>query len=589
MFWSELKHATTEALNHSIRTIVKDDDVPVYFLRATLLIFSLSSLFFFLLPESNHNRYANVYASAAGVVLCIAAAHRAWYIPILHLTGLLIVSLTVFAAANAGGINAIVLIWLTILPLMALIVGGLQAGVAWSVVVQIVLLGVLLSTSSGLLSPDVPMSTGLLISALFNWLLCLISPFLVVLLYAHLHTQRAALLHQENNALVAAQQALTQAQAHKDEFIAAIGHELRTPMSAILGLNSMLSDKLTHNPEAFEAAAHIRTSTKQLLSLINNILDFSQLQAGEMQLRPSWMHPAQSLHTVIEQLQDAARQKNIQVTVEQHHIGPKPIWLDAIRFEQVATNLVKNAIQHASTGVLVRLTQQHSPHSLRLEVCDDGKGPAHPHPDQLFNHFMLNTADTTSCEQGAGLGLTICKLLLDLHQGRIGTQPYLDRYTCFWAEWPTPTHDAPQADEQPLPQLASQPLCIAIVDDYPINLMINKLQVSKAFAHATVHCLNSAYEAQAFLSNNPCDILFVDFLMPGLNGFELAQWVRSQPEPIRSVALIGLTASSLQQDWDNGIRAGMSAILTKPVEHNQLLKAVNQALAQQARSRPSKP
>jgi len=294
------------------------------------------------------------------------------------------------------------------LPFMALILGGLKAGVVWAVVVQIVLLGVLLNTHTGLLVPDVPIGTGFLISALFNWLLCLLLPFMVVMFNVHLQKQHVALLQQENNALMTAQQALTQARAHKDAFICAIGYDLRTPMSAIMDLNTTLIDKLTDNSEALEAAAHIRSSTKHLLSLINNLFDFSQLQAGAIQLRPSWMYPAQSLNTVIEQLQDLARQKNIQVKVEHHHIGPEPIWLDAMLFEQAATKLIKNAIRLASTSVLIRLTQQHGPQRLRLEVCED-------------------------CHR--------C----------ISTHPHLDPFTCFWAEWPTRCSDEPLSDAQQPP------------------------------------------------------------------------------------------------------------------------------------------
>jgi signal transduction histidine kinase/CheY-like chemotaxis protein len=564
-------------LGETVKEIVHGKNTPVYLLRASLLIFSLSSLAFFFLPESSHNRYANVMAAIGGLVLSLLASKRSLYLPILHLTGLLIVGLTVFAAFHAGGINSVVLIWLTVLPLMALIVGGLKLGITWTIMVQLFLLSILILTSKEIISSDVPMSDGLTLSALLNWTLCLVSPFAIITMYDYLHKERVKLLDDENKSLIIAQQELEKAQKHKDEFIAAIGHELRTPMSAILGLNTILSEKLAHQPEELEAATHIRTSTNQLLTLINNILDFSQLQAGRMQLRPEWVSPVEILQPVIHQITSRTNEGNVSVHFDFADCEKFEALIDPLRFQQVCANLIKNATQHAKSKIkiVIALTDQNQ---IQLEVCDDGPGPSVEQKSLLFDYFISNKSSFNDCSDGTGLGLTICKLLIDLHHGGIGTKEYPNQLTCFWAKWPVQIRSKNIEEKKDSIHLATdKPLNIAIVDDYPVNLMINKIQIAKAFPKSEIFCLNNAYEAQSFLEKNHCDIMFVDFIMPGLNGFELARWARSQAAPIKNIVLIGLTASSLQKDWDDGIQSGMSAVLTKPVDKAQLVKAVEHA------------
>jgi len=576
MFLITSKKIVSKTLAETVREIVHGENTSVYLLRASLLIFSLSTLAFFFLPESSHNRSANVMAAIGGLVLGILASKRSLYLPILHLTGLLIVGLTVFAAFHAGGINSVVLIWLTVLPLMALIVGGLKLGITWAIMVQLILVSILLLTSKEIISSDVPMSDGLTLSALLNWILCLVSPFAIITMYDYLHKERVKLLDDENKSLIIAQQELEKAQKHKDEFIAAIGHELRTPMSAILGLNTILSEKLANQPEDLEAATHIRTSTNQLLTLINNILDFSQLQAGRMQLRPDWVNLVEILQPVINQITTHTNEKNISVHFDFADCEKFEVLIDPLRFQQVSANLIKNAAQHAKNLIKISITLTDQ-NQIQLEVCDDGPGPSVEQKNYLFNYFISNKSNFNNCSDGTGLGLTICKLLIDLHHGEIGTKEHPNQLTCFWAKWPVQTRSKNIAKKDSINLAVNKPLNIAIVDDYPVNLMINKIQIAKAFPKSEIFCLNNAYEAQSFLEKNHCDIMFIDFIMPGLNGFELARWVRSQAAPIKKIVLIGLTASSLQKDWDDGIQSGMSAVLTKPVDKAQLIKAVEHA------------
>jgi signal transduction histidine kinase len=436
--FTELKRVASALIDEVAHAAIKGNVASVYFLRATLLIFSFSSLLFFITPESSHNRYANVAASLAGLVLCVLAYRRSWYIPILHITGLLILALTLYAAAYAGGINAIVLIWLTTLPLMALIVGGPKIGMFWFLAVQVILFGVWLATHIGIIDSTVPKGNGLIFGIMLNWLLCLISPFMVLWLYDLLQNKRSTLIQIDNQKLDLAQQELRTLQAHKDEFIAAIGHELRTPMGVILGLNNLLQDQLKDKPEELEAAGHIRTSTLQLLDLINNILDFSQLQAGLMKMRPTAVNVVECLQTAFNQHRELAESKQIQINLHTNALEHTHFFIDPHRFEQVAGNLIKNGLQHARTKVWVSAHSStfESKAGFTIQVHDDGPGPDPEDHPYLFNQFMDHQHLDRFCDQGAGLGLAVCKLITDLQHGQIGLRHHHGEPTCFWFTWP---------------------------------------------------------------------------------------------------------------------------------------------------------
>jgi signal transduction histidine kinase len=213
---------------------------------------------------------------------------------------------------------------------------------------------------------------------------------------------------------------LVQAQTHKDEFVAAVGHELRTPMSAILGLNAVLREQLAHQPEQVEAVDHIRRSARQLLSVVNNILDFSQLQAGQLHLRPDWMDVRQVLTEVQDECRNRASFKGLDVRLSSDPSVPELVHLDRQRFKQLVANLLDNALRYSPDGGVIAVTAVCHAQRLRVDVSDTGAGIDPAEQAHIFEVFPSGSERRENAAQGTGLGLSICQQLVALHGGRIG-------------------------------------------------------------------------------------------------------------------------------------------------------------------------
>ena len=548
-------------------------------LRACLLGAGGISLLFYAIGHPGYAHEVNLWACAVYWLLALLVPLRRAYTLLCHLGLLNSLLLMGYIASRTGGINSPALVWMTVLAVPALLMLGRRAAQVWALLSLLVLLGQWLAVRQGWTGGEVLHTPLTLAWAALNLLLLMFGLVLAVQVYERMQQrQREAIAH-SNAALEAAQQALLQTQSHKDEFLASVGHELRTPMNAILGLNGVLQSELAERPEQRALAEHIRASTEQLLGLVNDILDFSQLEAGRLQLlaQPLLLRPW--LQAQLAPWQTRAQAKGVRLHSEVAPDVPQALMADAQRLRQLLLNLVDNALKFTPSGcVAVRLSVHPGPGGLRLEVQDNGPGIAPERLPHIFNRFEHADLQTARRYGGTGLGLAICEQLVKRHRGRIGVRSEPGQGALFWLELPLAAVDAPAPPDLPTPAVARAQRLL-LVDDNPVNLMVARLVLQKNWPDAQVETCNDAEQALALLEREAFDAVFMDMVMPGIDGPQATRRLRQHPRAdLAHLPVIGLTANHNAHDRQLCLQAGMDEVLPKPLDEQAVRETLERLL-----------
>jgi signal transduction histidine kinase/CheY-like chemotaxis protein len=399
---------------------------------------------------------------------------------------------------------------------------------------------------------------------------------LAVRLYEYLHAQQMKQLHERNAEIQRTHEALLLAQAHKDEFVAAVGHELRTPMNAILGFNGVLRQELADRPEQVEVVDHIRRSTDHLLQVVNDILDFSQLQAGKLMLHLEDFDLQALLDEALQADRDKALEKGIAWRGKLDPALPARVRADRQRLLQILRNLLGNALKFTPKGeVLLHIHAGHD--RLNFEVRDTGRGIALDQQAHVFRRFEHADVQTTRAYGGTGLGLSICEKLVQLHGGQIGVRSLDGQGATFWFHVPlveAPAGPATLQLDEALPE--NEVLRILVVDDNAMNLMVARLQIQKCWPHADIVTLDSAAKALALLDEQAFDVALVDMIMPDMDGMALTRQIRQQfPAITAHMPIIALTANTNPVERQRCLDAGMDDVLDKPMDLHTLVRSVS--------------
>ncbi len=361
---------------------------------------------------------------------------------------------------------------------------------------------------------------------------------------------------------------LTTEQAHRDEFMAWVGHELRTPMSALLGLNPLLRDRLADCPEDVMMVDHIRSSTEQLLQVVNDMLDFAQLQAGRLKVREDTFLLQSALNEALEPHLAKAQEKGISLVCEALPQPSMKITTDRERLLQLLRHLLDNAIQFTHAGQ-VQLRVQVINNELRAEVEDTGPGVPRDRQVAIF--------------EGVGLGLSMCDRLVRLMKGRLGVRSVTGEGAVFWFALPVKVASDIQQQApvtgQPAPTWQAQPLRFLLVDDQALNLMVARLMLNTCFPNAVVTEASSGAQALQILRAESFDLALIDMLMPEMDGLQLTQALRRHfAPPACHLPVLALTASNDPTDLGRCLSAGMNAVLLKPLNEKQVITQISQAL-----------
>jgi PAS domain S-box-containing protein len=370
-------------------------------------------------------------------------------------------------------------------------------------------------------------------------------------------------------ALIEAERAAQAAAEAKSQFLANMSHEIRTPMNGVLGVLHLL-ERQPLPPPARAMLAEALACGRMLQALLDDVVDFSRIEAGRLELESEPMDPAAVLDSVVGLLRPQAEGKGLEVRVETDGL---PSWMlgDPVRLRQCLFNLMGNAVKFTPQGrIVVRAIGRDGP-VIRFEFEDTGVGIDMPTQQRLFQRFQQADTTTTRRFGGSGLGLAITRKLAELMGGSVDVRSTPGVGSVFWLEIPAPTASGPRAAPAPVDGVLDG-LRVLVVEDNPTNRMI----ATKILENlgAAVETAEDGEQGVAAAARGGFDLILMDIQMPGIDGVEATRRIRALASPAAETPVVALTANVLTHQRDTYLAAGMSGVVAKPVSPAALLAEI---------------
>jgi signal transduction histidine kinase/DNA-binding response OmpR family regulator len=408
--------------------------------------------------------------------------------------------------------------------------------------------------------------------------LLLLALAMVVLRQLRTLTERRINLEALAASLSAARQGAEAANRAKSAFLANMSHEIRTPFHGMLGMMSLLQDSgLAPKQSVYLDTA--RESAHHLLTILNDILDISQLESGKLQVSPQTVDLLQLVHQVDSLMRAQALAKGLALRVDVAPDVPRWVRADPTRVRQILFNLLSNALKFTNAGEVALLLTNGAPGHVDFAVLDTGIGMDEPTQARLFQRFMQGDERPSRRTSGTGLGLQISRDLARLMGGDIAVHSAPGQGSRFTVSLPLASVGAPAitadggvtADAE-----AGRPLRVLVAEDHAVNrayleAVLDKLGHRGTFVtdgQAAVNAVQSQPVAEMF------DIVLMDLHMPDMDGFTAARTIRAMAAPRGRVPIVALTADAFQVSRELAREAGMEGFLTKPAHLPQLREAL---------------
>ena len=482
-------------------------------------------------------------------------------------------------AIMTGGMFSNTLNWLAMVPIIPLFLISVSSGVFWLIVCLLCLCGLTVSSWQGWIPPFYVASPQTLRLNALNNLFVGIFLLSLPLIYQRLYLRTLRTSEEKQANLLKSRAQLMRAQVVKDNFIALLSHELRTPMNAIIGFSDLLRQDLKDQPRALEMAELVKQSSDHLLTVINDVLDFSLLQRGQLKVQHEPFEMMVTVRAAFNLFLQRVNSMKIDYTLQTGPDLPLSVVSDRHRLMQILVNLLGNAIKFTHQGA-VTLKVERQANQLVFSVTDTGIGIPTERIDQIFERF--EQASDTSVYGGNGLGLSISRHLVQLLGGQIGVDSQPGVGSSFWFKLPLVSADPalkPVDDDGGITRLQSFGVRFLVVDDSAVNRMLACQVVKSHWPQATLVQAGNGQEALQALERESFDMVLMDMLMPVMDGIEATRRLRTEwPVPQRDVPVLALTANVNTEDHQRCMQVGVNALVLKPFERAKLCALIEEQL-----------
>ena len=370
----------------------------------------------------------------------------------------------------------------------------------------------------------------------------------------------------------------------KTTFLNNMSHDIRTPMNAIIGFTN-IAMKHEPKPEVRGCLEKIRESSDHLLTLINDVLDISRIESGKIKFAPIGVDIVEVADTVLSIMYGFLSNRNI--TFHTHLAIPETRYVlaDAVRIREVLVNILGNAVKFTGDGGSITFTSDYLPGAddrhmiVRYRVTDTGVGMTKEFVKHIFDEFSQEESSARTYYKGSGLGMAISKRYVDLMDGNISVESEKGKGSTFTVELPLELTEADKVQKQASPgdstDLAGVKILMA--EDNDLNAEIAMVQLEELGIHIT-RASDGKEALKIFASNQPgtFDIIFMDIMMPKMNGYEATKAIRAlQNRPdARTIPIIAMTANAFAEDVQASLDAGMNDHLSKPIVMDEVIKTI---------------
>ncbi|MES2991845.1 MAG: ATP-binding protein [Pseudomonadota bacterium] len=387
-----------------------------------------------------------------------------------------------------------------------------------------------------------------------------------------------------------AHEALEASNRAKTEFLSRMSHELRTPLNAVIGFAQLMRTDTAKplSPEQMERAQHVESAGAHLLALVNDVLDLSRIESGEMSVATEAVQLLKVIEEAATMVSPLVTEAGIEVFVvpEDDPADPQPdparaaseIWVraDAVRLRQILVNLLSNAVKYNRPGGMVRLTWQRSAQTCIVRVIDTGRGISEAQFEKLFQPFNRLGAETSAVE-GTGIGLVLSRQLAHMMGAELNLSSRVDEGTV--ASLALPLTEPPVASARTdlptaAPARGGGTLHVLYAEDNEVNAELVR-QLVRLRSAVILRVAASGAQALDMATLDPPDLMLVDMNLGDMTGIELANALRAD-RATRDVPLVALSADALPEQIRAAMDSGFEAYLTKPIDFHRLLATLDE-------------